>query len=51
MLSSRLDILNSDMAKYRAQMVEANEMLEKLSEEQKRTKAHPAWLYGIVKIS
>lgn len=44
MLSSRLDILNSDMAKYRAQMIEANEMLEKLSKEAKETKADPAWL-------
>jgi hypothetical protein len=44
MLSSRLNILDNDMAKYRAQMVEANEMLEKLSKEAKETKADPAWL-------
>jgi len=44
MLSSRLNILNNDMEKYHAQMVEANEMLEKLSKEAKETKADPAWL-------
>jgi chromosome segregation ATPase len=44
MLSSRLNILNNDIEKYRAQMVEANEMLEKLSKEAKETKADPAWL-------
>ena len=44
MLSSRLNILNNDMAKHYAQMVEANEMLEKLSKEAKETKADPVWL-------
>jgi uncharacterized protein CbrC (UPF0167 family) len=44
MLSSRLDILNNEMAKYHAQMVEANEMLEKLSKEAKEAKADPTWL-------
>ncbi|MGZ6231545.1 MAG: DUF4124 domain-containing protein [Syntrophales bacterium] len=43
MLSSRLNILNNDMGKYRAQMLEANEMLEKLSKEAEETKADPAW--------
>jgi hypothetical protein len=32
------------MAKYHAQMVEANEMLEKLSKEAQESKADPAWL-------
>ena len=44
MLSSRLNILNNDMAKYRAQMDEANEMLEKLSKEAQESNADPAWL-------
>ena len=44
MVSSRLNILNNEMAKYHAQMVEANEMLEKLSREAKESKADPAWL-------
>jgi hypothetical protein len=44
MLSSRLNILNNEMAKYHAQMVEANEMLEKLSKEAQESKADPAWL-------
>jgi hypothetical protein len=44
MLSSRLNILNSEMAKYHAQMDEANEMLEKLSKEAEKTKADPVWL-------
>ena len=44
MLSSKLNILNNDIAKYRAQIVEANEMLEKLSKEAIETKADPVWL-------
>ncbi len=44
MLSSRLNILNDDMAKYRAQMDEANEMLENLSKEARESNADPAWL-------
>lgn len=44
MISSRLNTLNDQMAKYHAQMVEANEMLKKLSKEARETKADPAWL-------
>jgi chromosome segregation ATPase len=44
MLSSRLDILNDEMAKYQAQMTEAKEMLEKLSREAEEAKADPTWL-------
>jgi uncharacterized protein YfcZ (UPF0381/DUF406 family) len=44
MISSRLNTLNDQMAKYRAQTVEANEMLKKLSKEARETKADPAWL-------
>jgi uncharacterized protein YfcZ (UPF0381/DUF406 family) len=44
MISSRLNTLNDQMAKYHAQTVEANEMLKKLSKEARETKADPAWL-------
>jgi uncharacterized protein YfcZ (UPF0381/DUF406 family) len=44
MISSRLSTLDDQMAKYYAQMEEANEMLSKLSQEAKETKADPAWL-------
>ena len=44
MLSSRLNILNNEMAKYYAQMVEANKTLDKLSREATETKADPTWL-------
>jgi len=44
MLSSRLNILNNEMAKYYAQMAEANKTLDKLSREATETKADPTWL-------
>jgi uncharacterized protein YfcZ (UPF0381/DUF406 family) len=44
MISSRLNTLDDQMAKYYAQMEEANEMLKKLSKEAKETGADPAWL-------
>jgi uncharacterized protein YfcZ (UPF0381/DUF406 family) len=44
MISSRLNTLNDQMAKYHVQTVEANEMLKKLSKEARETKADPAWL-------
>jgi chromosome segregation ATPase len=44
MISSRLNGLNAQMARYQAQIAEANEMLGKLSKEAKETKADPAWL-------
>jgi len=44
MLSARLQILNGEMEKYQDQIAEANEMLGKLSQEAKETKADPAWL-------
>jgi len=44
MLSARLGVLNGEMEKYQDQIAEANEMLDKLSQEAKETKADPAWL-------
>ncbi len=44
MISSRLNTLNDQMAMYRAQTIEANEMLKKLSKEAREAKADPAWL-------
>jgi len=44
MLSARLQILNAEMEKYEGQIAEANEMLSKLSQEAKETKADPTWL-------
>jgi chromosome segregation ATPase len=43
-ISLRLNGLNTQMARYQAQIAEANEMLGKLSREAKETKADPAWL-------
>jgi hypothetical protein len=42
--SCRLDILNNEMAKYQAQITEANEMLNKLIKEAKESKVNPNWL-------
>ena len=39
-----LNRLNEEKKKYETQMVEANEMLEKLKKEAEETKADPAWL-------
>jgi Domain of unknown function (DUF4124) len=44
MLSARLQILNAEMEKYQGQIAEANQMLSKLSQEAKETKADPTWL-------
>jgi chromosome segregation ATPase len=44
MLSARLEVLNSEMETYQAQIAEAKEMLGKLSDEAKETMADPAWL-------
>ncbi len=44
MFSSRLDASNTEMAKYRVQIAEANEMLRKLFKEAEESKANPAWL-------
>jgi len=44
MLSARLQILNAEMENYQGQIAEANEMLSKLSQEAKETRADPAWL-------
>jgi len=43
-ISLRQNGLNDQMARYQAQIVEANEMLGKLSREAIETKADPAWL-------
>ena len=43
-ISLRLNGLNDQMARYQAQIAEANDMLGKLSREAKETKADPAWL-------
>jgi len=43
-ISLRLNGLNDQMAKYQAQIAEANEMLGKLSREAVEAKADPAWL-------
>jgi DNA repair exonuclease SbcCD ATPase subunit len=43
-ISLRLNDLNVQMAKYQAQIVEANEMLGKLSKEAIEVKADPTWL-------
>jgi chromosome segregation ATPase len=43
-ISLRLNDLNDQMAKYQAQIAEADEMLGKLSKEAIETKADPAWL-------
>ncbi len=43
-ISLRLNGLNDQMARYQAQIAEANEMLGKLSKEAIETKADPAWL-------
>jgi chromosome segregation ATPase len=43
-ISLRLNGLNAQMARYQAQIAEANEMLGKLSREAKEAKADPAWL-------
>jgi hypothetical protein len=47
MISLKLSTLNDQMTKYQAQIVEAKEMLEKLSREAKEAKADPAWLKWI----
>lgn len=44
MISSRVVGLSSQMAKYEAQIAEAEGMLGKLSKEAQETKADPAWL-------
>jgi hypothetical protein len=44
MLSARLEILRNKMDRYQGQITEANEMLSKLSNEARETKADPAWL-------
>jgi chromosome segregation ATPase len=43
-LSLRLEILNNEMEMYQGQITEAKEMISKLSQEAKETKADPAWL-------
>jgi DNA repair exonuclease SbcCD ATPase subunit len=43
-ISLRLNGINDQMARYQAQIAEANEMLGKLSREATETKADPAWL-------
>jgi hypothetical protein len=43
-ISLRLNGLNDQMARYQAQIAEANEMLGKLSREATEAKADPAWL-------
>jgi len=43
-ISLRLNGINDQMARYQAQIAEANEMLGKLSREAMETKADPAWL-------
>jgi prefoldin subunit 5 len=43
MISYRLEVLNKEMEKYQGQIADANEMLSKLSQEAKETKADPAW--------
>jgi hypothetical protein len=42
--SCRLEILDNEMAKYQAQIRQANEMLDKLLKEAKESKANPNWL-------
>lgn len=44
MLSSRLKILNEEMAKYQAQMDEAKEMLDKIAREAEEAKVDPEWV-------
>lgn len=44
MISSRTVELSGQMAKYEAQIVEAEGMLEKLSRDAQETRADPAWL-------
>lgn len=44
MLSSRLKVLNEEMAKYQAQMDEANKMLDKITKEAEEAKADPEWV-------
>jgi len=44
MLSSRLKVLNEEMAKYQAQMDEANKMLDKIAKEAEEAKADPQWV-------
>jgi chromosome segregation ATPase len=44
MLSARLEVLNSEMEKYQAQITEAKGMLNKLSREAEETRADPSWL-------
>jgi uncharacterized coiled-coil DUF342 family protein len=44
MLSSRLKVLNEEMAKYQAQMDEANKMLDKIAKEAGEAKADPDWV-------
>jgi len=44
MLSSRLKVLNEEMAKYQAQMDEANKMLDKIAKEAEEAKADPEWV-------
>ena len=44
MLSSRLEILHKKMEMYQDQITEAKEMLSKLSNEAKETRADPSWL-------
>jgi prefoldin subunit 5 len=42
--SCRLEILDNEMAKYQAQIRQANEMLNKLLKEAEESKANPNWL-------
>jgi hypothetical protein len=44
MLSYRLEVLNKEMETCQGQIAEANEMLSRLFQEAKETKADPAWL-------
>ena len=44
MFSNRFDFLSSEMARYQAQISEANESLNKLVKEAEESKANPGWL-------
>jgi len=44
MLSSKLKVLNEEMAKYQAQMDEAKGMLDKIAKEAEEANADPEWV-------
>jgi hypothetical protein len=44
MISCRLEILNSEMARYQLQITEANEMLRRLLKEAEESRANPEWV-------